>query len=216
MKTALQLFYRAFIISFLGSLPLGMLNLTAFEIAVTKTVNQAIVFSIAAVLVELVAVRLILFKSTNAIFKSKRLTLLIPATIAVLIYLSLSSFNKAGQPGIESKAGLFANIQSPFLLGLSMSAINPMHIPFWITWNTVLINKKVLERNFYSHLIYLAAIGIASLSALMLFVFFGKYVLSFYYQYSTAIACGMGLLYASLAIILFLKFFKTQIQFTVK
>jgi len=48
------------LISFLGSLPLGTLNVTAFQIASTENLYAAIMFAIAVTLVELLAVKITL------------------------------------------------------------------------------------------------------------------------------------------------------------
>ena len=47
-------FYIAFIISFIGSLPLGVLNLTIVEISIKRTLIHAFYFALAAALVEFV------------------------------------------------------------------------------------------------------------------------------------------------------------------
>jgi hypothetical protein len=57
-----------------------------------------------------------------------------------------------------------------------MSAINPMQIPFWFGWSTVLFTKKVLlPRNDYYNT-YIGGIGLGSLLGFSVFVFGGQFL----------------------------------------
>ena len=63
-----------------------------------------------------------------------------------------------------------------FLLGLSMSAVSPMQIPFWFGWSTVLFTKKILlpKNSFYN--LYIVGIGLGTLMGNCVFIFGGKYI----------------------------------------
>ena len=57
-----------------------------------------------------------------------------------------------------------------------MSALNPVQIPFWFGWSTVLFTKKILlpRNNHYN--IYIAGIGIGTFVGNLLFIFGGQLI----------------------------------------
>ena len=61
-------------------------------------------------------------------------------------------------------------------LGMFICAINPVQIPFWFGWSTVLFSKKVLlpKNNHYNA--YIAGIGLGTFSGMCLFIFGGRFL----------------------------------------
>jgi hypothetical protein len=57
-----------------------------------------------------------------------------------------------------------------------LSAINPMQIPFWFGWSTVLFTKNILKpkNSFYN--IYIIGIGLGTLLGNCVFIFGGKWM----------------------------------------
>ena len=65
-----------------------------------------------------------------------------------------------------------------FFLGAFMSAINPVQIPFWFGWSTVLFTKKILEPVNAQYNFYIIGIGTGTLMGNAVFIFGGKYMVS--------------------------------------
>jgi hypothetical protein len=57
-----------------------------------------------------------------------------------------------------------------------MSAVNPIQIPFWFGWSTVLFTKKVLLPKNSHYNMYIVGIGIGTLIGNMVFIFGGKLI----------------------------------------
>ncbi|HEY1870482.1 MAG TPA: LysE family transporter, partial [Chitinophagaceae bacterium] len=57
MHPLVRIFFTGMLISFLGSLPLGTLNVAALQIAITDGYIAAILFSLGSLLVEMIYVR---------------------------------------------------------------------------------------------------------------------------------------------------------------
>ena len=57
-----------------------------------------------------------------------------------------------------------------------MSAINPVQIPFWFGWSTVLFTKKILQPVSRHYNIYIIGIGLGTLIGNCFFIFGGKWV----------------------------------------
>ncbi len=56
-----------------------------------------------------------------------------------------------------------------------MCAINPVQIPFWFGWSTVLFSKKILEPVHAQYNIYILGIGLGTLMGNAVFIFGGKW-----------------------------------------
>ena len=57
-----------------------------------------------------------------------------------------------------------------------MCAINPVQIPFWFGWSTVLFNKKILQTTAFDYNSFIIGIGIGTLLGNCVFIFGGKWV----------------------------------------
>ena len=213
MRKSLKVLIAGFLISFLGALPLGTLNLTAFDIAASQSVTSAIWFAIAVVLVELIVVRLAIYGNEKLTLTDRISNYLFPLGIILLLYLAIISFMDASQ-AIETgpKTTVLPQIGSSFVLGLLLSALNPLHFPFWMTWTKVLSAKGILERSGKSYSSYFWGIGIGSMIALFIFIFLGKYVFSNYQDYSKVTNMLMGLLYLGFSLYLTFLLIKKRLN----
>lgn len=200
--------FSGFIISFIGALPLGSLNITAFQIAATQSVPKAILFAVAVVLVEILIVRITLLGSRLISIQGKLIDYLVPAAIILLIYLSVSNFISASyRTETSSEVILFPAIKSTFILGLVLSFLNPMQVPFWLSWNSILQSKNKLQPTAGIYLFYLTGIALGSLIGLLLFILSGKILIVNYQKYSYLISVVIGVLYLGLALYLMFKFY---------
>lgn len=169
--------FRAFsfgiFISFLGTLPLGTLNIAAMQISVTDGIQPAILFALGALLVEMIYVRLSLVAMDWVRKQEKLFRWLEWITLIIILTLAAASFVAAASPGVQKNVLLSSTIHR-FWLGVSMSALNPVQIPFWFGWSSVLFSKNILQpkESFYN--IYIVGIGIGSLAGNFVFIFGGR------------------------------------------
>lgn len=172
-----KVFFWGLIVSFLGTLPLGTLNVAAMQISVQESVHNAILFSLGSLSVEMVYVRISLV-GINWVRKQKKLFRWMEwITLGIVVALAVGSFVAAMQPHHAKNVMLNNNINR-FLLGVMLSAISPMQIPFWFGWSTVLFTKNILkpENSFYN--IYIVGIGLGTLMGNCVFIFGGKWIVS--------------------------------------
>jgi len=143
MPKLFRIFITGMLISFLGSLPLGTLNVAAMQISITEGVRQALLFSTGSLVAEIVYVRISLVAIDWIRKQGKLFRILEWATLVIVLALAVSSFYAALHP--RAGGTIFQNSALPkFILGLTMSALNPVQIPFWFGWSTVLFTKRVL------------------------------------------------------------------------
>lgn len=177
MYSAASIFVTGMLISFLGSLPLGSLNVSAMQIAATENLRNAVRFSIGVALVEVLYVRLSLKGIGWVIAHEQFFYILEWTTVAVFIIMAVSSFRAAAKKSGNAKNILLSNHMDRFWLGLTMSAINPVQIPFWFIWSTYLISNKILLPLPPYFNIYTAGIGAGTLLGLAFFIFAGRWLL---------------------------------------
>lgn len=197
-------------VSFLGSLPLGTLNITAFQIAAITGVSKAITFAMGVILIELIAVRIsLLFTDQLTSITRKAPTYALLFMAGFLTYLAWRNFDVMGSNShLVNTATLFPLIKSTFLLGIVLSVLNPLHIPFWSTWNSVLKVRNILDSSRGMYTIYIVGIGIGSVAGLLIFILSGKIIFESYRQYSNWMAFLIGCSYLSLAVYFIIKFYR--------
>jgi threonine/homoserine/homoserine lactone efflux protein len=178
MFSLVIIFFTGMLISFLGSLPLGSLNVSAMQVAITENIKNAIQFSLGVALVEILYVRLSL-QGIDWILANQQLFYILEwVTVFIFIVMAVSSFWIASKKDNAKKNILLNNKMNRFWLGFTMSAINPVQIPFWFIWSTYLLSNKILLPVALHFNIYTAGIGTGTLIGLALFVFTGKWLLN--------------------------------------
>jgi threonine/homoserine/homoserine lactone efflux protein len=176
MPKLLRVFFWGLLISFLGSLPLGTLNVAAMQIGIQESIKNALYFSFGSLLVEMIYVRISLV-GVDWIRKQEKLMKAMEwFTLIIILALAVGSFIAATKEGGSAKNVMLQNNMHRFLLGMFMCAINPVQIPFWFGWSTVLFTKKILLPVKMQYNIYIIGIGIGTLAGNCVFIFGGKWL----------------------------------------
>ncbi|NUM31262.1 MAG: LysE family transporter [Bacteroidetes bacterium] len=204
MKKLLNVFFWGLLISFLGSLPLGTLNIAAMQIGIQESIKGAVYFSLGSLLVEMIYVRISLvgidwIRKQNKIMKAMEWI-----TLLIILALAAGSFYSATN-GENSKNVILVNKIHRFVLGMMMCAINPVQIPFWFGWSTVLFTKKILEpvKNQYNS--YIIGIGLGTLAGNSVFIFGGKIIVQKIDNSQQYINWAIGSIFAITALIQLIK-----------
>jgi threonine/homoserine/homoserine lactone efflux protein len=173
MRKLFQIFLTGMFISFLGSLPLGTLNIAIMQISITDGMMPALLFGFGSLTAEVVYVRLSLI-AMDWIRKQQRILKALEwVTLLIVVALAISSFYAAVTPNV-TKNVILSSTLNRYLLGLTMSALNPVQIPFWFGWSTVLFTKKILLPKNSHYNIYIVGIGLGTLMGNFVFIFGGR------------------------------------------
>jgi threonine/homoserine/homoserine lactone efflux protein len=176
MPKLFRIFLWGLLISFLGSLPMGTLNVTAMQIGIQESIKHALLFSVGSLLVEMIYVRISLV-AIDWVRKQERVMKIMEwLTFGIIAALAIGSFLAAAKGGHEAKNVLLQNNMNRLLLGMFMCAINPVQIPFWFGWSTVLFSKKILEPKKSQYNSYIVGIGLGTLLGNCVFIFGGKWL----------------------------------------
>ncbi len=205
MAKLTQIFFWGLMISFLGSLPLGTLNIAAMQIGIQESIKDAVYFSLGSLLVEMIYVRISLVGIDWISKQEKLMKAMEWLTLVIIIALAVGSFIAAVKEGADAKNEFLKNNMHRFLLGMLMSAINPVQIPFWFGWSTVLFTKKILSPVKAQYNSYILGIGIGTLLGNCVFIFGGKFLVQRIANSGQYLNWVIGAIFTATAIIQLIK-----------
>jgi threonine/homoserine/homoserine lactone efflux protein len=204
-----RVFTTGMFISFLGTLPLGSLNLAAMQISVSDGIRPAIYFALGALIIEMVYVRVSLV-AMDWVRKRKKLFLYLEwATVLIIGALAVTSFVAAADPQVKKNV-ILSNTLHRFWLGVAMSAINPVQIPFWFGWSAALFSKKVLLPRSKYYNLYIAGIGFGSFAGFACFIFGGLLLVDALNANQAMVQWIIGTIFAITAVIMFIKIMRKK------
>lgn len=134
-----------FLLSFIGSIPLGYLNVVGLTIYSRSGCSNLVFFLMGVVFVESFVVYFsILFAKEllRSTFLMKVLDCFSIGFMFLLAYVFYSSFNPSLKA--EDKFGEYLKY-SPFVVGVILNCFNFMQLPFWLSWNLYLLNGKYIR-----------------------------------------------------------------------
>ncbi|MBO9201631.1 MULTISPECIES: LysE family translocator [Niastella] len=173
----LRIFFTGMFISFLGTLPLGTLNVAAMQISVSDGIRPALYFSLGALLVEIIYVRISLVAMDWVQKQERFFRWLQWFTVLIILALAITNFIAAASPHVKKNVILSHTIHR-FWLGVVMSAINPAQIPFWFGWSSALYTKKVLLPRNDIYNAYICGIGVGTFVGNAVFIFGGQLIVT--------------------------------------
>ena len=178
MIEILKVFFIGSLISFLGQLPLGNMNLTATQLSVQENYRNAWKYGLGIVLVEIIYLRLALTGMDWVVEHKVLFTIMGWLTVVVFIGLGVLAFVMARKQTSAKKGLLLNNKMNRFLLGVVVSGINPAQIPFWFLWSTQLLNSKVILPTTAQFNLFTAGAGLGSLAGLAVYIHGGKWIIT--------------------------------------
>jgi len=210
MRHLWKIFFTGMLVSFLGSLPLGTLNVAAMQISVTDGITAAMLFSFGSLTAEIVYVRLSLVAMDWVRKQEKLFKILEWVTVFIVVALAFSSFYAAMHPSETKNAILSKSTLPKFILGLVMSAVNPVQIPFWFGWSTILFTKKILLPRQDHYNIYIIGIGLGTFLGNCVFIFGGQLIANKISNNQHVLNWVIGSIFAVTAIVQLWRIFKKK------
>jgi len=134
-----------FLISFLGSIPLGYLNLVGLEIYTKSGLHDLVFFLSGVTVIESLVIYFTLLFAKQLLNNKKIMKMIdffAVGFLFVLAFVFYFNFNSTTQ-----SADTFQNylIYSPFVIGIVLNCFNFLQLPFWASWNLYLLNGKYIE-----------------------------------------------------------------------
>jgi len=168
----------AFIVSYIGSIPPGSINVSVMQLSILKKHRAAIFFALAASSVEFiyagVTVRFHIFLNTHPLISDYFKIV----TSIVLIALGLwNILSKKTSSSIGTHTKLTG--RHGFLRGLVLGILNPMTIPFWLAITTYLENDGLIDVLAFGFWAYLTGLSMGTFCLLLTVDALGKRFMKF-------------------------------------
>jgi threonine/homoserine/homoserine lactone efflux protein len=205
MISKLKLAFWGLIISFLGTIPLGTLNMSALQISIQEGIKQGLLFSVGVFMVEMIYVRVSLVGMDWINRKQRLLNSLQWVSVLMILALSAGSFWAAFHPSANSGNLVLNNNANRFLMGIIMSAVNPVQIPFWLGWSTVLSERGILVKSRINYNVYITGVGMGTFLGLLVFVFGGKWAANKIVDEMNYVNGVIGLVFLITALLLLIR-----------
>jgi hypothetical protein len=206
-----------FIVSFVGSLPLGYLNIIGVEVFSKLGMNSLVYYLLGVIVVEAVVIYFTVIFA-NQLAENKKLMKSIDFfAVFFLLLLAYLFYANSDQTNEEHNylEGYFQ--YSPFLIGMVLCGLNFIQIPFWMAWNLYLMNAKyiTLSKKLKFHYIFGTLLGTfwGMLAIIVLLDFLSQKIL----DYSKwIIPIVIPLFFVVLACFQVLKVYKKYLKKTIK
>ncbi len=174
----IYILFLGFLVSFLGQLPLGNMSFTSTQICIQEGFQKAWQFCFGAAIVEMLYLRFALTGMDWVVRHRLWFLALGWLTVVMFLILGVLAFRSAKKQHGERKALLLNNKLNRFLLGLMMSALNPVQIPFWFLWTSTFIQTKVLPVEALAFNLFTIGAGVGTLSGFAVYIHGGNWLVS--------------------------------------
>ena len=158
--------------SFIGTLPLGMLNLMVLQLALANRQKQAVMFGLGASVIEFVQI-LGTLMCMNFLLTIPHLNTIFSAiSIPVLLFLGLKNFKKRHFTDGTSRDSLASN--NAFYRGIVLGFANVVVYPFWLLWGNVFVQNGWLIPSTSAYFYFSVGAGIGTFVGFFTFIVLGK------------------------------------------
>lgn len=137
--------FVGFLVSFIGSIPLGYLNVVGYDVFQKFGINETIFYLLGVISIEFFVIYFTLIFA-NKLIENKKLLKFIEAFSIIFMFLLAYIFFSSASKETANQSVLEKYVDySPFVVGLILSCLNFIQIPFWTSWNLYLLNGKYIE-----------------------------------------------------------------------
>ena len=166
MKTFKNIAF-GFLVSFLGSIPLGYLNVIGFELYRYSGIDSLIPFLFGVITIEgLVIYGTLVF--ADRLMRKKMLLKYIEAfSVLFMFVLAFTFYSSAQHPQAQQKILEKYLKYSPYVMGVLLSAFNFIQLPFWIGWNLYMLNGRYIDIKNGQQFTYLAGTLLGTFAGMM-------------------------------------------------
>jgi len=193
MNKYLKIFSSGLAISFIGSLPIGTLSASIAYYTMNHFPMKALEFGLGSILVEAFMVRLSIFLLEKVV-QLKRLFRIISIILCLLILFLAIKTLVAAYEMHDFNTVLPIIGKNPFLSGILLSLLNPLHLPFWMGWTLVMKNKFNLGNHMLDYTAFILSVCIGTAGAFILYGLAGNILNSLFKEGHNLINWIMGLI----------------------
>ncbi|HMT28769.1 MAG TPA: hypothetical protein PKD91_05770 [Bacteroidia bacterium] len=165
-------FLAGLVVSFIGSVPLGYLNIIGSNIYMKDGGTQLTFYILGIISIEAVVIAFTLYLANWLIQQKKLIFWIEMATVVFLVFL-------AGNFYFASVSSENVNLVSPegktfsgmFLFGLILSVLNVVQWPFWAGWNIYLVDNGYIQKGKLPATLYLTGALAGTVTGMFVFAY---------------------------------------------
>ncbi|MGJ8744888.1 hypothetical protein [Polaribacter sp.] len=169
-------FLLAFVISLVGSLPLGYLNVIGLQILVEQGHVAIVSFIFGIIAIEFFVLKIVSF-AANWLVNQKKLLLAIDV-FTILFFLSIALYFMSNINNNESfSVSQLQFAKYPFLLGVVLNGLNAIQWPYWSGIYIYIFRTNSLKTTKKANYIFIIGALIGTGLGMLLFAYTGHYIL---------------------------------------
>lgn len=201
-----------FLVSFIGSVPLGYLNVVGYEMYVAFGIKQTVYYLLGVISVEVIVIYFSLLFAKQLLVNKKILKFIEGFSIVFLFSLAFIFYWNASKE-IPNQAVLSNYIDySTFIIGLILSSLNFIQLPFWTSWNLYLVNEHYIEISKTKKHFYVFGTILGTFCGMLVLILSLNYItLEFEFFKLFLFRFIIPLVFIVLGLLQFIKFYKKQL-----
>ena len=186
---ALKNIFVGLLVSFIGSIPLGYLNIIGFEIYSKFGLNSLVFYLFGVISVEVFVIYFTLIFAKKLVANKKLMKAIDYFAVLFLFILAYSFYAHSNQTTAKQSDLDKYVMYSPYLIGLLLNCVNFLQVPFWTGWNLYLMNGNYIAVENKLKYYYVVGTALGTFSGMFVLVlilnslsqnttFFSKYVIA--------------------------------------
>lgn len=157
-----------FLVSFAGSVPLGYLNIAGYEIFSAKGWSALLPYVLGVVTVEVLIIYGTLVFADKLASKKQLIRGIEIFSILFMLALAVVFLLKTGHANGDDVFFRKYFNHSAFVIGVILSSLNFMQLPFWVAWNLYVVNNNYIRTSGHLKIFYVLGTLIGSFTAIVL------------------------------------------------
>ena len=168
--------FIGFLVSFIGSIPLGYLNIVGYDVFKKFGVNETVFYLLGVISIEFFVIYFTLLFANQLIANQKLLKFIEGFSVVFMFVLAFvfyaSSSSETTNPSVLERYVKY----SPFVVGLILSSLNFIQVPFWTSWNLYLLNGNYIEISKNKKYFYVFGTVFGTFSGMLVLIFSLNYL----------------------------------------
>lgn len=198
-----------FLVSFAGSVPLGYLNVVGLQIYESNDFMQLLYYLCGVLLIEGTVIFLTLklaHKLDINPYLKKKISIF---SVFFLLFMALYFYLNSGSA--QTKTDISNYVTLPFFfVGIILSLLNVAQLPFWMFWNTYLMNQNYIDNGKKTVLYYLFGTVLGAFGGMIAFIFGIKEIVHYNNIHPATLSKLFPLVFIVLAIVQLFQMYRSR------
>ena len=159
-----------FLVSFMGSIPLGYLNVIGFQLYQYSGIKSLIPFLLGVMTIEGIVIYGTLVFADQLMRNKKLLKYIEAFSVVFMFVLAFTFYTGAQHPKVQQH--LFEKYMkySPYIIGILLASFNFIQLPFWTGWNLYVLNDRYIKIENGMKFTYIAGTLLGTFAGMMVLV----------------------------------------------